>query len=316
MQIFKVAVIGTINRDTIIFPSGRRRESFGGILYNLSALSGLGGKGIDIYPVCNLGYDAYNQTKEILNSFDNVRLEGINKVRRKNNHAYLLVDAENQRQEILRNRVPALSFPQIKPFLDSDFILVNFISGFDISLDTLKRIRKNTDAVIYMDVHSLTLGVAKDGRRFFRAPRGWRGYLEQADLVQTNLSELSVLSGKELGSVKDARDFGTYILSLRPKALLVTLGQKGALIIHKDRKAFKFKRYRGIKVQGLKDTTGCGDVFSAGFIVKYLHSQNLIRSLDFANRVAAEKCKISGVERVANLMRNLVLSPANLGCQD
>jgi len=309
MQKFKVAVIGTINRDTIIFPSGKRTESFGGILYNLSALSGLGGRRINIYPICNLGYDVCNQMKEILKCFDNVRSEGINRVRRKNNHAYLFMNAENQRQEILRNRVPALSFSQIKPFLNSDVILVNFISGFDISLDTLRRIRKNTDVVIYMDVHSLTLGVGKDGKRFFRTPRGWRGYLEQADLVQTNLSELSVLSGKKLRSVKDAQDFGTYVLSLGPKALLVTLGQKGALIIYKDRKAFKFKRYRGMKVQGLKDTTGCGDVFSAGFIVGYLHSQNLIRCLDFANRVAAEKCKISGVEGVAKLMRKFVLTP-------
>lgn len=300
---FKVTVIGTINKDTIIFPSGKRTESFGGILYNLSALSGLGGKWMEIYPVCNLGYDVYNQVRNILKTYDNVKLDGINKVRRKNNHAYLLIDKENQRQEILRNRVPALSFTQVRPFLDSDAILVNFISGFDIGLNTLKSVRRNTGALIFMDMHSLTLGIHKDGKRFLIAPKSWREYLKQADLVQTNLTELFVLSNKKLKSSKEIRGFGNYILSLGPKVLLVTMGEEGALMIYKEGKTCKLKKRAGIKVRGFKDATGCGDVFSAVFLVNYLHTGKPNQSLDFANRVAAEKCKISGVEGVAKLLK-------------
>lgn len=302
---FKVTVIGTINKDTIIPPSGKRTESFGGILYNLSALSGLGGKWMEIYPVCNLGYDVYNQVRNILKTYDNVKLDGINKVRRKNNHAYLLIDRENQRQEILRNRVPALSFTQVRPFLDSDAILVNFISGFDIELNTLKSVRRNTGALIFMDMHSLTLGIHKDGKRFLIAPKSWREYLKQADLVQTNLPELSVLSGRRFKSSKEIRDFANYVLSLGPKVLLVTIGEEGALMIYKEGKTCKLRKSAGIKVQKFKDATGCGDVFSAGFLAYYLHTRKLNQSLVFANRVAAEKCKISGVEGVAKLLKKL-----------
>ena len=300
---FKVAVIGTINKDSIIFPSGKRTESFGGILYNLSALSGLGEKWVEIYPVCNLGYDVYDQVIETLKYHDNIKLPGINKVRRKNNHAHLLIDKENQRQEILRNRVPVLSFGQIKPFLDSDAILVNFISGFDIGLNTLKRIRTNSDALIFMDIHSLTLGIHKDGKRFFKTPRSWREYLKQADLVQANLTELSMLSDKKLKSSKEIQGFGNHVLSLGPKVLLVTMGEEGALMIYKEGRTCKLKKCAGIKVQKYKDATGCGDVFSAGFLTNYLHTRNLNQSLVFANRVAAEKCKISGVEGVAKLLK-------------
>lgn len=300
---FKVTVIGTINKDTIIFPSGKRTESFGGILYNLSALSGLGGGWMEIYPVCNLGYDVYNQVRNILKTYDNVKLDGINKVRRKNNHAYLLIDKENQRQEILRNRVPALSFTQVRPFLDSDAILVNFISGFDIELNTLKSVRRNTGALIFMDMHSLTLGIHKDGKRFLIAPKSWREYLKQADLVQTNLTELFALSKKRLKSLKEIRDFGNYVLNLGPKVLLITMGEEGALMIYKEGKTCKLKKCAGIKVRGFKDATGCGDVFLAGFLAYYLHTRKLNQSLDFANRVAAEKCKISGVEGVAKLLK-------------
>jgi len=300
---YKITVIGTINKDTIIFPDGRRTESFGGILYNVSALSGLGGNGVEIYPVCNLGYDVYDEVEKILKKYDNVKLDGIKKVKKKNNHALLLIDENNQREEILQNRVPILSFNQVKPFLDSNMILVNFIYGFDISLDDLKRMRKKTGAVIFMDVHSLTLGIDKDGKRFYKTPEKWQEYIKQADFVQTNLKELNVLSCKSLRSLKQIREFGNNVLSLGPSLLLVTLGEDGAVMIYREDGINKFKRCKGIKIQQFKDTTGCGDVFSAGFMLCYFHTSDLIRSLSFANQVAAEKCKISGVEQVAELLK-------------
>ena len=303
MHKFKIAVIGTINKDSIVFPDGKRTESFGGIFYNLSALSGLGGKRWEIYPVCNLGYDVYNEATSTLKRFGNVNLRGICKVRRKNNHALLFIDESNQREEILKNRVPVLRFKQIKPFLDSQMILVNFISGFDIGLTDLKRIRKNTTAVIYLDIHSLTLGIDETGRRYLRMPRNWREYLKAADFVQTNLPELNVLSGGKIKSLKDIRSFGIHILSLGPQVLLITLGEKGVYMTYKAGEKVKFERCQGIDVHGFKDATGCGDVFSAGFLTRYLDTKDLIPSLDFANRMAAENCKISGTRGVSKLMK-------------
>ena len=303
MNKFEITVIGTINKDSIVFPDGKRTESFGGIFYNLSALSGLGGKRLEIYPVCNLGYDVYNVVTSTLKRYGNVNLKGIYKVRRKNNHALLLIDKNNQREEILKNRVPVLSFEQVKPFLDGDVILVNFISGFDIRLMDLKKIRKRTKALIYLDIHSLTLGMDRTGRRYLRIPRNWREYIKSADFVQTNLPELNVLSGGKVKSLKDIRNFGIRILNLGPQILLVTLGEKGEVMIYKKGERIKYERCRGIKVHAFKDATGCGDVFSAGFLANYLKTENLIRSLDFANRMAAENCKISGAEQVFGLMK-------------
>lgn len=303
MHKFKITVIGTINKDSIIFSNGKRTESFGGIFYNLSALSGLGGERLEIYPVCNLGYDVYDEVISALKRFGNVNLNGISKVKRKNNHALLLIDENNQREEILKNRVPVLRFKQIKPFLDSQMILVNFISGFDIGLTDLKRIRKNTISLIYLDIHSLTLGIDETGRRYLRMPRNWREYIKTADFVQTNLPELNVLSGGKVKSLTDIRSFGIYILNLGPQVLLVTLGEKGAVMIYREGERVKFERCQGAKVQGFKDATGCGDVFSAGFLTHYLGTKDLIQTLDFANRMAAENCKISGTENVLNLMK-------------
>lgn len=305
MDKFKIAVIGTINKDTIIFPDGKKTESFGGILYNILALSYLGRESMEIYPVCNLGYDVHNQVISRLKICNNVELSGIKKVNCKNDHAFLSITSDNQKEEILKNRVPPLSFSQIKPFLKSDVILVNFISGFDLSLDTLKKIRKNTNALIFMDVHSLTLGVDDSGKRFFRAPKNWREWLKQADIIQMNIPELKELAKKNrfdklttsLKSQKEIKEFGKYILSLGPKAVLITLGEKGSLLIFDN----KVRKFKGFKVKKFKDATGCGDVFSAGFLICYLRTKNLMKSANFANYVAGEKCRISGVEVMKKL---------------
>jgi sugar/nucleoside kinase (ribokinase family) len=297
MNKFKIVVIGTINRDTIIFPDGKKTESFGGILYNILALSYLGRKDVKIYPVYNLGYDAYDQIISSLKNYDNVKLDGIRKVNCKNNHAFLSIIKENQREEILKNRVPPLSFSQIEPFLKTDVILVNFVSGFDLSLVTLKNIRRNTDALIFMDVHSLTLGVNESGKRFFDAPKNWREWIKQADIVQMNLPELRELAKRNLRSEQEIKEFGKYIFDLGPTAVLVTLAEKGALLISDG----KIRKFKGSNVRGFKDATGCGDVFSAGFLLCYLQTKDLTKSVDFANYVAGEKCRVSGVEGMKKL---------------
>jgi sugar/nucleoside kinase (ribokinase family) len=309
MRKFKVVVIGTINKDTIIFPNAKKTQSFGGILYNILALSYLGGEDVKIYPVCNLGYDVYKQVISSLKNCNNVDLSGIKKINCKNNHAFLSINKKNQRMEVLKNRVPPLSFSQIKPFLKADVILVNFVSGFDLSLVTLKKIRKNTDALMFMDIHSLTLGVDNFGKRFFDAPKNWREWIKQAGIVQVSLPELKELAKRNLKSHQEIKEFGEYILSLGPKTVLVTLGDEGALMIFDNtvRKFVRMHLEKGSKVQRFKDATGCGDVFSAGFLICYMRTKNLIKSVNFANYVAAGKCKISGVEGMNKLFNKITI---------
>jgi sugar/nucleoside kinase (ribokinase family) len=301
MPKFDIVVIGTINKDTIIFPDGKKIESFGGILYNILSLSYLGRENVRIHPVCNLGYDVYDEVMSQLNHAHNVELGGIKKVDCKNNHAFLSIEKEGEREEILRNKVPPLSFSQIKPFLKADAILVNFISGSDLSIRTLKKVREVTDALIFMDVHSLTLGVDKSGKRFFDSPKNWREWVKQADMLQMNLPESRELAKTDLKSDREVTEFGKYILNLGLKAVLVTLAEEGALLIFDN----KVRRFKGSKAQRFKDATGCGDVFSAGFLLRYLQTKNLIKSVSFANHMAAEKCRVSGTEAMKKLFERI-----------
>jgi sugar/nucleoside kinase (ribokinase family) len=141
------------------------------------------------------------------------------------------------------------------------------------------------------------------GRRFFNAPKNWREWIKQADMVQMSLPELKELAKRNLKSQKEITEFGEYIVSLGPKTVLVTLEEEGALMIFDG----KVRRFKGGKVDRFKDATGCGDVFSAGYLICYVHTKNLVKSVNFANYVASEKCKISGVEGMKKLFTRIAI---------
>jgi sugar/nucleoside kinase (ribokinase family) len=298
---FKIAVLGTITRDTVICPDSRKIESYGGILYNILALSYLGKRNVKIYPVCNSGYDIYDSVSSILKKCRNVSTDSIKKVRVKNNHNILIYDSKGNREEISKNSVPELTYTQIKPILDCDVILVNFISGKDMDLKTLKKLKGNTPALIYMDVHSFILGRRKNGKRFVKVPKNWLNWISCADVVQCNFFEFSKLSNKKLDSSAKIKNFAQSIFRSGPQVLLVTNGKEDGYIIQPGKKGVKSNRSIVPKIKKVKDLTGCGDVFSAAFMLSYLKLKDPMLSANFANTVATHKCRFSGIESLSKL---------------
>lgn len=296
MKPVRLTVIGTITKDTITFPTGKVTRSFGGILYNVFPLALLAPQNMVVSSVCNLGSDIYNKVSFYLKRFNNIDLSGISRVREKNNHVHLFYDRRWNKKEILRNLVPRIEFSQVEPYLKSDCLLINFISGFDIALETLQKIRKKTESRIFMDLHSLILGIKKNGQRFFRVPALWKEYLKIANMVQMNFKEMQIISGSHLESENDLREFSRTILSLGPEILLVTRGRKGALLYYKKGKEIIRYQTFALLVRDFRDPTGCGDVFSSGFLLAYLKTNDPELSCEYANFLAGMKSRFSGVE--------------------
>jgi len=298
---FKVAVIGTINRDTIYLYEGGVIEGFGGILYNLYALSYLFGSSAWIHPVCNVGYDVYDEVSARLRQRENLRLDAVRKVKKKNNHVTLFYPREGEKGEVLKGRVPPLSFERMKDILDSDFILVNFISGVDLTLATLKKVFSKRRGKLLIDLHSLTLGVDKKGRRFFRRPPNWEEYVKSCDYLQLNRKELEVITGSKNLKTDETYHRMRDLNRLGPEGVIVTLGRRGALASLREGNKTKTKRFYSSESSEEVDTTGCGDVFSAGFIHSYLMSGDSFEAVEFANKVAGFKVSFSGVEGLSDL---------------
>jgi len=298
----KITIIGSITQDIINLPSQRQIRSFGGIFYNLLALSFLNPQNAKIYPVCNLGDDIYQKVIWFLRKRRNIITEGINKSKGKNNQVTLFCKKRGKRKEFLLGLVPTLDFKQIKPYLNSDIILINFISGFDLSLETLQKTRRSNSNPIFIDIHSLALGINKDGERFPCRPKFWKEYIKCADMVQVNQEEFSILLGKKIRNEDQMRKWGKTILELGPKILLVTLGKNGAIVMYRENG--KIRCHHSVTgSQKTVDTVGCGDVFASAFISYYLRGRSWKSCLDFAVCVASFKSGFSGTNGMRRLSR-------------
>ena len=120
----------------------------------------------------------------IISSIENIKAEGIRKKEAQNNHCVITYGSSGERREALEGRLPPLKYDDVRSYLQVDLLLVNFISGFDIGLEALKRIRREFAGIIYMDLHSLTLGIDPQGRRFLRPIPQAEEWIAQADILQ------------------------------------------------------------------------------------------------------------------------------------
>jgi hypothetical protein len=296
----KIAVIGTINRDTIERPDGQVKKSYGGLLYSIFTLALLSPPGTTILPVLNLGEDIEEPIRSLLSSYDSISQKGINVVEEQNNHVYLRYRSESEREEIQLGGLPAVGFDQLVPYLDADIFLVNFISGRDLSLETFSRLRASSCATIYTDIHSLTLGIDERGRRYPRTLPQWDRWVAKADVVQMNRTEARSLSGSRLDEEIDLLRFGRAVLTAGPSLLLITLDAQGSLLVSNagDLSVERFPPHRPSRIV---DTTGCGDVFLAAFVVHHAYSGDAREASRFANKAAGVKGRFMGIESIGML---------------
>jgi hypothetical protein len=287
-----IGVIGTINRDTIHRADGSTVTSWGGLLYNLKCLAEDGSA--TVIPAINAGNDCYRQIIAILKRFPRIDRSLVHPVETLNNHCFLHYADQAHKCEMLAGGVPPLTWRRVEPLIQTDLILVNFISGRDIGMTTLEKLRHSYAGPIYMDIHSLTLGRKKvpgGCHRFLRRPRFWARFAACADILQMNRTEFEILSGLTF-SIAHVRAFvKRHLPNLR--FLVITLGREGSLVTFRD-KTWRAVHVPVREVKNPYDTTGCGDIFAAGFILEYLSSQDVLKAARRGNRLAAARCRIPG----------------------
>ncbi len=294
----KIGVIGTINRDIITFPDGSTRKGWGGIIYNLKTFSLILRNKAEIFPACNVGADCFMSIKRILKGLNGINRVSVYKVGEKNNSCHLFYQNNEEKKEILRGGVRRLVFDNIRPLLSCDIILLNYISGADIYLNSLKKLKRLFKGPIYIDFHSLSLGRHRDGSRFLRRPKCWWKILKIGDYIQMNRQELSLLANgrrlKDFDSIAEdivrlSRALIRKKIRLMKKTFIITNGPKGASVI-----SFRNNHPEQINIPVQRivdkgDTTGCGDCFSAGFIAGLVTGKTL-KSCGRIGNFAAFEC--------------------------
>ena len=288
-----IIVIGHLCLDVIDHPDGNETQSYGGILFSVATLANLLASTDTIYPVLGVGKNEYDAFIDQLSAYPNVDTSGIYHFDAPTNQVRLVYTTSAKRIECSKHIADPVPLKKIQPYLNADMILVDMISGFDITLETLDEIRiavREKHTPIYMDVHSLTLGTAEDFTRFHRPVDTWRRWLFMLHAAQMNEEEAAILSPEKLNE----QSFANHTLALNTNSLLITRGERGCTAFIDERKHVKRFDIPGIPIQQAVDPTGCGDVFAAAYCAHYMRTKDILASATFANRVAAFNAQLPG----------------------
>ena len=297
----KLTVIGHLCLDVIHRPGEQESvRSYGGIFFAVAALANLLPENTSIAPVIGVGRNEYQAFFERLSNYPNVDTSAIYRFSEPTNEVHLYYHDERHRTECSRFIAEPIPFKRIKPHLDADMILINMVSGFDVTLETLDEIRmalRDRHTPVYFDVHSLSLGIAEDFTRVRRPLPDWRRWLFWLHAVQMNEEERAGLTDEEFADDM----FAKHVTALNTASLIITRGANGCTVYSDVHKQVSRHEIPGIPKTRRVDATGCGDVFGAAYCAMYLSSRNALRSAEFANPVAASNATALGSTEIDQL---------------
>lgn len=320
----KFGVIGEPCID-YIYRGGKTAKSLGGILYSVVSLAVIASKD-EVYPIMNLGSDQFDYIISFLSKFNNIKTDFVYKTEHKTREVKLFykglsiefdspetgIPGTYDREESSTEPALPLEYSQIEPALQSlDGILINMVSGVDITLDTLQKIRSNFRGYIHADLHNIVMQTDSEGNRTQSVVNDWEKWCTQSNTIQMNESEMNAMPGKKMSEY----EFAERVLSLGTpnccKALVITRGKRGVSLFRKVETKSAGEVYAeidktdlpAIESHNFVDSTGCGDVFAASFFYKNVSSgfHDFSTGLKFANRISSLKSTLRGVEELHKL---------------
>lgn len=309
----KYLIIGEPCVDMIHEADGKIIHSYGGILYSIVSMAVLTGEGNTVQPVMNLGSDEYDNITNLLKKYPNINLDGIYRVShptRKVNLYYNMYNSGNlARMETSTEPTYTIDYESIEKFLpDTDAILINMISGVDITLDTLKQMRKNFKGYMHIDIHNLVMKTNPDGSREHTNLEEWREWCSNTDTVQMNEFEIATLSKEKKTEYEIAEEI-MINLNSGVKGIIITRGKNGVSGFTKQEKSFNGKIYYDLDREDINavesphfvDSTGCGDVFASSFTLDFSRNGNFRKGLLYSARIASFNTTLAGIDELHKL---------------
>ena len=315
----RLGVIGTFVWDVIHGrdPRDRPVEEWGGVTYSLSALDAALPEDWQIVPLIRVGADLAPRARDFLRTLRRIAPDAsIIEVPYANNRVELRYFSDERRSERLTGGVPPWSWLGLKPLLGGiDALYVNFLSGFEMELETAQLLRQHYRGPIYCDLHSLVLAVQPDGLRVARPLPDVDKWCACFDILQVNEDELAMMAPDPMA------------LAAGVRCLTITLGRRGAVYFA----APDFERLEdlgaprplGASLGPIRtalvpaepartaepgDPTGCGDVWGATYFSRLVAGDKLADAMRAAMRAAARNVEHRGATGLAHYLRG-ELSP-------
>ncbi len=318
----RLGVIGTFVWDTIHGrePHVEPVQEWGGIAYALSGLDAALPDDWEIVPLIKVGDDLADRAREFVATL--VRMAddaALIEVPHPNARVELRYETSERRTERVSGGVPGWSWLGLKPLLhEMDALYVNFISGWELDLETARLLRQHFRGPVYCDLHMMVTTVRPGGWREIEPLAHVAEWCSCFDFLQVNEDEANAMASEPMALAATALGAGVRVL-------LVTLGGRGVVYFA----APGFERLDDVSrpsplgavtgpvrtelvPQGTAvadgDPTGCGDVWGATNFSRLLAGDKLEDALRAAHRAAARNVGHRGATGLARHLRGELIT--------
>jgi hypothetical protein len=322
----RMGVIGTFVWDVIHGRDARSVpvEEWGGITYTLAGLDAALPDDWEIVPILKVGYDLAQPAREYLRSLRRLAPDAaLVEVPWPGHRVELRYIDDERRTETLTGAIPAWSWAGLKPLLDEarlDALYVNFLSGWELDLETAQLLRQHFQGPIHCDLHMKVMAVQPDGRRTPQALPNVAEWCACFDFLQMNEEELATIAPDPLSLAATALAAGV-------SCLLITLGKRGAIYVAAPGfdticdlpprgglstgsrgatgglGAIRTALVPAPFVNGPGDPTGCGDVWGATHFSRMVAGDRLSDAMHAAAVAAARNVGHRGATGLAAHLR-------------
>lgn len=294
----RIAVVGPIPRDHIVTHQGDLIQKWGCVTHPVIALSVMAGDQIEVVPVSHVRKVDVDNVKEVFKGHRGINLDHITSKNDQGDIISLRFVDQNNRLERQTGFMDPILPEDVEPLLNCDVFVFIPISDYEISLDTLKYIKKkNKKSTVIFDAHGPTTACLFNGqrmRKFWVDRDQWLPYI---DVLKMNIEEAQASWFKkeyesqdftEEISVKEMNAFARHCLDRGVKCVYVTMDSRGCMVYTRNRGKFEEQMVPAVKVEHVIDTTGCGDSFAGGIGFGLLQNpKDFIQAVRYGNTLGA-----------------------------
>lgn len=274
MIFMTIITIGPVTRDLIITKNNKQSKTGGAVYFQAFVFE-------EFYPdylVITNGGDV-----SLINDFPNK-----NKVKliKKENTHYFINEYPNNDYE----RIQSSNFPNIPITKDDlsdilpeniDAFIINPLNAFDFPNETIDYL-KSFNVPIYMSLQG-----------FLRYPFekiNESTYSISLKLTSEKISTVCDIDGLFLDEYESEILFeNNAFKDLNIGEIIITNGFKGSRVL-----ADKEYQIQPVKADSVIDSTGCGDTYMAAYISKKLTTKSILKSANFASKIASDKLSFFG----------------------
>jgi sugar/nucleoside kinase (ribokinase family) len=293
----RIAVVGPIPRDHIVTHNGDLIQKWGCVTHPVIALSIMAGDQIEIVPVSHVRNTDQDNVKEVFKGFSGINLDHVTCKNDQGDIISLKFVTVNTRLERQTGFMDPILPEDIDPVIDCDVFVFIPISDYEVSLDTLRHIKKkNKKAVIIFDAHGPTTACLANGERKLKFWVDRDQWLPYIDVLKMNVEEAQASWFKKEYESNDKMEisreemavFARHCLNLGVKCLAITMDSRGCMVYFDERKKLVEQMVPAVKVENVIDTTGCGDSFAGGVgFGLLLDPKDYIKAVQYGNTLGA-----------------------------